>query len=195
MTRTWPMPTSLMSIRSKARRTRRSHSSAQAIALKPDWAPLYRGRAECSRIGPIRRPRIAQAAQADLKLAIRYEKPDNPVLALDHTNRGKLLYRRRAIRRRPRGEPGSPCESPPTIVDAQVLQVQSLAQVEALRRGDPRVRHRPRQWARNPPFSTSSAAWPRPSAMTTPAQSGISARPWRFAPRRRHCWPIAAGRT
>ena len=26
-------------------------------------------------------------------MAIRHEKPDNPVLALDHTNRGKLLYR------------------------------------------------------------------------------------------------------
>ena len=62
-----------------------------AIERKPDWAPLYRGRADVNLAR--KEPTPAQRAQAlgDLDQAIRLEKPDNPVLARDHTNRGRLL--------------------------------------------------------------------------------------------------------
>jgi tetratricopeptide (TPR) repeat protein len=63
----------------------------RAIAIKPDSAALYRGRAdvELSR----KEPTASQRARAlgDLDQAIRLEKPDNRVLARDHTNRGRLL--------------------------------------------------------------------------------------------------------
>ena len=63
----------------------------QAIQRKPDYAPLYRGRADVNLARQELTP--AQRAQAlgDLDQAIRLEKPDNPVLARDHTNRGRLL--------------------------------------------------------------------------------------------------------
>jgi tetratricopeptide (TPR) repeat protein len=65
----------------------------RAIAVKPDSAPLYRGRADARLASGDPSPQDRAAALADLELAIRHEQPDNPVLALDHTNRGKLLYR------------------------------------------------------------------------------------------------------
>jgi len=63
----------------------------RAIQRKPDYAPLYRGRAAVNLARQELTP--AQRAQAlgDLDHAIRLEKPDNPVLARDHTNRGRLL--------------------------------------------------------------------------------------------------------
>jgi tetratricopeptide (TPR) repeat protein len=62
-----------------------------AIERKPDWAPLYRGRADVNLAR--KDPTSDQRAEAlgDLEQAIRFEKPDNPVLARDHTNRGRLL--------------------------------------------------------------------------------------------------------
>ena len=63
-----------------------------AIALKPDWAALYRGRAELMQDRPDSTPEHRASALADLKLAIQKEKDDKSVLAMDHTNRGKLLY-------------------------------------------------------------------------------------------------------
>jgi tetratricopeptide (TPR) repeat protein len=62
-----------------------------AIRHRPDWPPLYRGRAEV--VLRSRDPSPARRAQAlsDLDRAIHLEKPDNPVLALDYTSRGKLL--------------------------------------------------------------------------------------------------------
>jgi serine/threonine protein kinase/predicted Zn-dependent protease len=65
----------------------------QAIALKPDWPPLYRGRAEALADRADSTPAQREAVQNDLKLAIKYERPDNPVLAQDHTRLGELLYR------------------------------------------------------------------------------------------------------
>ncbi len=61
--------------------------------MKPDWSPLYRGRAEVLRLDADSTLADREAALADLEMAILHEKPDNPVLAQDHTNRGKLLYR------------------------------------------------------------------------------------------------------
>ena len=64
----------------------------RAIALKPDWSPLYRGRAEVLARGDAS-PQDRRAALSDLKMAILHEQPDNPVLAQDHTALGNLLYR------------------------------------------------------------------------------------------------------
>jgi serine/threonine protein kinase/Flp pilus assembly protein TadD len=64
----------------------------QAIALKPDFAPLYRDRAELIRILGQSTREQRQAALSDLDMAIRHERSDNPLLAADHTNRGALLY-------------------------------------------------------------------------------------------------------
>ncbi|MFI5454652.1 MAG: protein kinase [Isosphaerales bacterium] len=63
----------------------------RAIERRPDWAPLYRGRADVHLAR--KEPAPVQRAQAlgDLDQAIRLEKPENPVLARDHTNRGRLL--------------------------------------------------------------------------------------------------------
>jgi tetratricopeptide (TPR) repeat protein len=65
----------------------------RAIALKPDWSPLYRGRAEVVRVRADATPQERRAALDDLKMAILHEKPDNPVVALDHVNRSELLFR------------------------------------------------------------------------------------------------------
>ena len=67
-----------------------------AIALKPDWAALYRGRAQLMQDRPDSTPEHRALALADLKLAIQKEKDDKSddksVLAIDHTDRGKLFY-------------------------------------------------------------------------------------------------------
>jgi len=64
----------------------------RAIALKPDSAPLYRGRAGLLADLADSTPAQREAARSDLEMAIRHEQDDNSVLAQDHTNRGKLLY-------------------------------------------------------------------------------------------------------
>jgi eukaryotic-like serine/threonine-protein kinase len=64
----------------------------QAIALRPDWAPLYRGRADLLLNRADTTPAHRLAAQADLKLAIHHEDKDKDVLARDHTNLGRLYY-------------------------------------------------------------------------------------------------------
>ena len=70
----------------------------QAIALRPDLAPLYRGRAEVYRGHEDLTPARIEAALRDLDEAVRRESPANPVLALDHTNRAWLLERARPSR-------------------------------------------------------------------------------------------------
>jgi len=67
----------------------------RAIDRRPDWAPLYRVRADVHLAR--KDSTLEQRARAlrDLEQTIRLERPDNPVLALDHTNRGRLLYRDR----------------------------------------------------------------------------------------------------
>jgi tetratricopeptide (TPR) repeat protein len=63
----------------------------RAIERKPDYAPLYRARADVNLARKDPAPAQRAQALADLEHAIRLEKPDNPVLARDLTNRGKLL--------------------------------------------------------------------------------------------------------
>ena len=65
----------------------------QAITLRPDLAALYRGRAEVYRGHEDLTPARIEAALRDLDEAVRRESPANPVLALDHTNRARLLER------------------------------------------------------------------------------------------------------
>jgi serine/threonine protein kinase/predicted Zn-dependent protease len=65
---------------------------ARAIDVKPDVSALYRGRAELEQALGEKDPADRARAIADLKTAILHERPDNPVLAQDHTNLGKLLY-------------------------------------------------------------------------------------------------------
>ena len=64
----------------------------RAIAMKPDWAPLYRERAKLRRARPDSTPADRAAALDDINLAIRREKVDSSVRAIDHTNRGELFY-------------------------------------------------------------------------------------------------------
>ena len=68
---------------------------SRAVALQPDLAVLYRGRAEAELAHPA--PTKDQRARAlrDLEQAIRLENPGDPVLARDQTNRGRLLVRER----------------------------------------------------------------------------------------------------
>ena len=65
----------------------------QAITLRPDLAPLYRGRAGVYQARKDLTPDQSEAALRDLDEAVRRESPANPVLALDHTNRAWLLER------------------------------------------------------------------------------------------------------
>jgi tetratricopeptide (TPR) repeat protein len=64
----------------------------RAIAVRPDLAALYRGRAdvELNRRDPT--PAQRARALADLDRAIRLEVPGNPVLARDQTSRALLLF-------------------------------------------------------------------------------------------------------
>jgi eukaryotic-like serine/threonine-protein kinase len=66
---------------------------SRAIALRLESPALYRDRAQVdlSRKDPA--PAVRARALHDLEQAIELEKPDNPVLAQDHTNRGRLLLR------------------------------------------------------------------------------------------------------
>jgi serine/threonine protein kinase/Tfp pilus assembly protein PilF len=63
----------------------------RAIERKRDYAPLYRARADVNLARKDPTPAQRGGALADLEQAIRLEQPDNPVLARDHTNRGRLL--------------------------------------------------------------------------------------------------------
>jgi eukaryotic-like serine/threonine-protein kinase len=97
----------------------------RAIALKPKWSPLYRGRAAVLEASGADDASRRAMALADLDAAIVHEKSDDPVLALDHTNRGKLLYRDDrfvdALQ-----ESKLALQIKPTFIDAHILQVQSL---------------------------------------------------------------------
>ena len=64
----------------------------RAIRSRPAWAPLYRGRADVylTRADPTQAQR--ELALNDLDQAIALVAPGDPVLARDHTNRGRLLY-------------------------------------------------------------------------------------------------------
>ena len=114
----------------------------RAIALRPDWSPLYRGRADVTLARKDATPAQRAAALRDLDEAVRLESPGDPVLARDHTNRGRLLPPRRPrrrgagrLRRRPGGRPrlrrGAPAAG------------RGPARPAAVRRGDRLVRRRP----------------------------------------------------
>jgi tetratricopeptide (TPR) repeat protein len=65
---------------------------ARAIQLRPNWAPLYRGRADVllglKNLSPDQR----DAALSDLENAIRYESRGNPAIAGDRIKQGGLLH-------------------------------------------------------------------------------------------------------
>jgi eukaryotic-like serine/threonine-protein kinase len=67
----------------------------KAIELRPDWAPLSRASADVNlrREGKLDEAQWKRAMR-DLNQAIKYEAQKNPVLAQDHTNRGRLLVLR-----------------------------------------------------------------------------------------------------
>ena len=97
----------------------------RAIAVKPKWSPLYRGRAAVLEVGGANDASLRARALSDLEMAILHEKADDPVLALDHTNRGKLLYRDDRFLDALE-ESRLALQVVPTFIDAHVLQVQSL---------------------------------------------------------------------
>ncbi len=68
-----------------------SEQFGQAIALKPDYAPLYRGRAEVTLGRKDATAEQRESALLDLDEAVRLEPAGERVVALDHTNRGRLL--------------------------------------------------------------------------------------------------------
>jgi tetratricopeptide (TPR) repeat protein len=112
---------------------------SRAIAVKPDFAPLYRGRAEVLQGRSDATPAHRRAALSDLEQAIDHEKPDNPVLAQDHTNRGRLLYRERRLEDALE-ETRLALRILPGHADAHVLRIQILLNLrrydEALRSCD-----------------------------------------------------------
>ncbi len=96
------------------------------VASKPvDWAPLYRGRAKVLQASGENDAARRELALSDLDKAILYEKRDNTVLAVDHTNRGNLLYRDKHFEDALK-ESRRALEIEPRYPDAHVLQVKSL---------------------------------------------------------------------
>jgi serine/threonine protein kinase/Tfp pilus assembly protein PilF len=98
---------------------------SRAIAVKPDSASLYRGRAEVN-LGRVElTPQDRKQALADLDQAIRLEDPDNLIRALDHTRRALLLRQDHRD-----GEALAACESAlqvrPDYRDAHHLRIQVL---------------------------------------------------------------------
>ena len=113
----------------------------EAIALEPDSAPLYRGRAELLQDRPDATSADRQAAQADLKLAIRYEDKDNQrPRPRPHQSRQALLSRR-ASSTTPSRRPSVALRAAPDEPECVRLAVSGSAPVEALRRSDPGLRH------------------------------------------------------
>jgi tetratricopeptide (TPR) repeat protein len=96
-----------------------------AIGLKPEWAALYRGRAQLMQDRPDSTPEHRAKSLADLKLAIEKEKDDKSVLAIDHTNRGKLLYLDERFTEA-LAETRLALDIASDYVEAQVLQIQAL---------------------------------------------------------------------
>ena len=95
----------------------------RAIALKPEWSPLYRGRAKVLAAGADKDPARRAAALADLDRSIMYQqKTSDPVLALDHTNRGLLLLAGEKVEDA-LAESRLALAVEPTVVDANALQV------------------------------------------------------------------------
>jgi tetratricopeptide (TPR) repeat protein/tRNA A-37 threonylcarbamoyl transferase component Bud32 len=67
----------------------------RAIALKPDWARLYRDRALVQEVRDDQMPAHRAAALRDLEEAIRLETPGDPLQARDHARQSDLLRRDR----------------------------------------------------------------------------------------------------
>jgi len=99
---------------------------SRAIALRPDWAPLYRARAEAELARKDPTPAQRARALADLERATGLGGKESPLLvAGDHTNRGRLLHREHRDE-----EALAACEAAlklvPTHADAQRLRLDIL---------------------------------------------------------------------
>ncbi len=105
---------------------------SRAIAIEPDWAPLYRGRAKVRQERPDSTAADRAAALADLKMAIDKEqmaidkeKGEIRVTALDHTNRARLFYfDERFVEALE--ETQLALKAAPDLVEARVFQIQVL---------------------------------------------------------------------
>ena len=64
----------------------------RAIALRPDWAPLYRARAAVNLDRKDQTPAHREQALADLDQAIRLEPAGSALSAPDHTGRARLMH-------------------------------------------------------------------------------------------------------
>jgi serine/threonine protein kinase/Tfp pilus assembly protein PilF len=98
---------------------------SRAIRLKPDWAPLYRARADLQLARKDSTPAQRLKALDDLDQAIRLGPPRDPGLALDHTKRARLFYEDH----RPE-EAVAACDAAlkvkPDQQDAHLLRIQAL---------------------------------------------------------------------
>jgi len=120
----------------QAKPTEALEQFTRAIALKPDFAPLYRDRADVlGRLG-MSTPAQRQAVRSDLEMAILHEQDDKPILAQDHTNRGKLLYNDERFEEALE-ESKLALRAGPNYEDAHDLQVKALFK---LRRYDELIR-------------------------------------------------------
>jgi tetratricopeptide (TPR) repeat protein len=108
----------------------------RAIAIRPDWSPLYRGRAAVLQASGDKDAARRAAALSDLEKSILYEKAGERVLALDHTNRGLLLYHDERFEDA-LAESKLALEADAAFLQAHVLQARSLLK---LRRVDEVIR-------------------------------------------------------
>ena len=109
----------------------------RAIALKPNWSPLYRGRAKVlqARADATPAQRAGGPVRSEDGDPLREARQSGP--GPGPYQSGQAALSRRATSKTPSRRASSPCESPPTMSDAHVLQVQVLLK---LRRYDEVIR-------------------------------------------------------
>jgi tetratricopeptide (TPR) repeat protein len=115
-----------------ARQDRSDEATGQftrAIALRPDWAPLYRGRAGVNLDRKDQMQEHREAALADLEQAIGLEPAGSQVLALDHTHRARLLHQN-AREERALAACDAALKIDPAYMDAHRVRVEVLRKMK-----------------------------------------------------------------
>ena len=141
----------------------------RAIDRKPESAALYRARADVHLSRKELTPARRALALADLDQAIQFAKRDDPMLARDHTNRGRLLaldhHDADAL-----AAWNAALDVVPDYPEAHRTADRALARRKSSTTSSDLATHSSTV-ARRRQRSTSCAAWPGPSGRTSPAPS------------------------
>ena len=157
----------------------------RAIQALPDWAPLYRGRADVYLGRKNLTPAQRALALSDLERAIAQVAPGDPVVARDHINRARLLHQAGRDQ-----EALDACAAAvkiaPDYAAAHLLRLRILLD---LKRDDDVLNSCEALLAQGKasPELYELRRWRGPGSGTTPARSRTTRRPWACAPTGPHC--------